>query len=272
LAWIKSGTAAVLVAVLGGSKVYPSIGVLAWLACDSILKKKIRITDYVVANGAITGIALATSWIISGDTYAVPPISLTSHGLITGRNGEPLGMWLTVISVGSILFGYWKTIGKTSIEQNNRHLGTTEYAAIITEKDQGFDNWTNLSFIIWLTSYCLTTSYDYRLIFIFPLLTKLVAKAADTPLRKGKPSIELIGCAIASAYLYAPIIYMCIESAQESTVANKTWLQASALIASRYGVGALSRVLDIAGLPFLAGVGVAFIMRSGRSYSTDKEI
>jgi len=262
----------VLVAVLGGSKVYPSIGVLAWLACDSILKKKIRITDYVVATGAITGIALATSWITSGDTYAVPPISLTSHGLITGRNGEPLGMWLTVISVGSMLFGYWETIGKTSIEQENRHLGTTKYAAMITEKEQGLDNWTKLSFIIWITSYCLTASFDYRLIFLFPLLTKLVAKAADTPLRKGRPSIELIGCAIASAYLYTPIIYMCIESTQESTVANSTWLQATALITSRYGVGAMSRVLDIAGLPLLAGMGIAFIVRSGRSYSTDKQI
>lgn len=95
-----------IVALLGGSKIYQSIGVLAWLAADSTLKKKIRITDCIIATGALAGIAICASWMSPGDTYAIPPISLTSYGLIFGRNGEHLDAGQAFASIGAMVNGY----------------------------------------------------------------------------------------------------------------------------------------------------------------------
>jgi len=261
LTWIKPGTAAVLVAVLGGSKIYPSIGVLAWFAFESKLQNKIGKEDCLIAAGAIAGMALSAPWILSGDTYAIPPISLTSHGLVAGRNGEPMAALWTLISIGSMVAGYWGFARESQREHENAAKQDPDETNSIKNCAGDIDTWTSLSFLSWVTSYCLTTSFDYRLIFLFPLLTKLPAKATKTARRNAKPSVAIIGCAIAAAYLYLPFIYMWIEESQMSSLTSGGWQESIALIAARYGTGALSRLLDLTGLPYLAGICACYVKR-----------
>lgn len=262
--WVKTGTATLLVAGLGGSKIYPSIAVLAWLAADSTLNKRVRITDCMIAAGALAGIAMSAAWMLSGDTYAVPPISLTSHGLIVGRNGEPLGAGQTFVSIGAMVTGYW---GTRKQGQRRDKLGDEKdliHTNAHSQEERGSDNWALLALMTWITSYCLTTSFDYRLIFLFPLLIKLASEATHGARWNGNPSVYVIACGIAASYLYVPIVYMWIESTQESTLATSDWIVSNTLVAGRYAVGGLSRLLDLVGLPYLAGISVGYVLGLGR--------
>ena len=259
--WLSKATCFCLALLLGGAKVYPSLGLLLWLGCELGIQKRCKSIDLWIAAGAITGGLTAVPWILSGDQYAVPAISLTSHGLIAGRSGEAGGAFLSIVSASVACLGYAYSLkcfrntntANTNGPKNNR------------ERAKGYNDWPwiRLSFATWLVSYAVTASFDYRLVLLYPALIGLAANIGSIGGMQSKQRRLLaVASVLTIVYMLTPLTYMASESLQIPITSFKGWLYSPLRMTLKYGSASLSRLLDSIGLPFIAGTAAGYIQAS----------
>jgi len=261
----RSRAIAIIVASLIASiatavKIYPGIGIIAWLAGERVIHKSRNNADLAIAIGCLSGLLSALPWIGSGDGYASPPISITSHGLQTGRDLGCIGFTVTAAST-AILIGTYLWARKKSISNTEANVSDGSRSSEFWTRDIAF-----LGFIIWLFSYCLTTSFDYRLIYIFPFLLYIIGAESGLKTMPNQYNTRLkTASIIVISYMAIPLIYMATEHATALSLLTSIhkggfWQLAPTL--TRYISAATSRILDYAGLPIFSGIGIAYIINT----------
>jgi len=252
--------ASLVAAIATAVKIYPGIGIIAWLAGERVIHKSRNNADLAIAIGCLSGLLSALPWIGSGDGYASPTISITSHGLQTGRDLGGIGFTATAASTAILIGAYlWA-----------RKKGTNNMDANVADGSRSSGVWTRdiafLGFIIWLCSYCLTTSFDYRLIYIFPFLLYIIGAESGRTTMPRQCNMQLkTASIIIISYMTIPLIYIATEHATALSLLNsihkgELWQLAPTL--TRYISATTSRILDYAGLPIFSGIGIAYMINT----------
>jgi hypothetical protein len=252
--------ASLIAAFATAIKIYPGIGMIAWLAGERVIHKSRNTADLAIAIGCLSGLLSALPWIGSGDGYASPPISITAHGLQTGRDLGGIGFTATAVSA-AIFIGAYLWTRKEGISDSEAKIPEYSRSAEGWIKDIGF-----LGFIIWLCSYCLTTSFDYRLIYIFPFLLYIIGAESRRHAMPCQYNSQIqTALIIIVLYMTIPLLYMATEHATSISLLaviqkGGFWEVLPTLV--RYTSAATSRILDYAGLPTFGGIGLAYIVNS----------
>lgn len=262
--------ASVIAASATAIKIYPGIGIIAWLSGERIIQKNKNGADLAIAIGSLAGLLSALPWIWSGDGFASPPISVAAHGLQTGRDLGEIGPTATLASVAVLIGAYLWTkkggVGVYNVKTSDRHQPPEDWT-----RDIGF-----LGFIIWLCSYCLTTSFDYRLIYIFPFLLYIVGLESRRYAKPNQWSAQIqTAVIIVLLYMAIPLIYMATENATSFALIagfqrGELWLIAPTI--GRYASAAASRILNYAGLPIFAGIGLGYIFNTWTHRESDNRV
>ena len=255
--WLTSAMGFCAAFVLGGAKVYPTLGVLLWIGFEWSQRRRRKKIDFWIVLGAIAGGLTAIPWMLSGDQHAAPPISLTSHGLIADRGGGTSSVILSIMTISMACLGYAvcrKYIEKNNIDNSNRT--NSRYSDLQKEIEW---SWIRLSFGTWLISYTLTTSFDYRFIFLYPILIGISAKVGQDYNMNSKIRAVLTGTAVVMVlYMMTPLTYMATEAISSSITSAGGWLHSPLQMTVKYGSAGLSRFLDSIGLPFIAGTSAGY--------------
>ncbi len=252
--------ASLIAAFATAVKIYPGIGIIAWLAGERVIHKSRNTADLAIAIGCLSGLLSALPWIGSGDGYASPPISITAHGLQTGRDLGGIGFAATAVSAAIFISAYLWTrkegISDTEVKIREHSRSSKGWA-----KDIGF-----LGFIVWLCSYCLTTSFDYRLIYILPFLLYIIGAESRRHAMPCQYNAQIKTASIIIVlYMTIPLLYMATEHATVlSMLASFKKLEFWQLLPTliKYTSAATSRILDYAGLPIFGGIGLAYIVNT----------
>lgn len=258
--WLAKSLSFWLALLLGGAKVYPSLGILLWIGFEYVLKRKRKGIDPWIAAGAITGALTAIPWIQSGDKYASPPISITSHGLVSGRDGETGAMLISLVSIAFVYIGY--TYISKQVKGNDRLTAVEKPLTSSSRNDEGEWSWIVLCLGTWIASYCLTTSFDYRFIFVYPFLIGLTADASKgTELDSKTKAAGVAIILLIIAYMYSPLTYMATEGLRYEATSMEGWMHSPMPMLVKYGSAGLSRLLDTIGLPLTTGCAIGYIYK-----------
>ena len=158
-----------LLAILGTLKIYPFAGILIpFLACSSKLKRALIIcfaaTGAILISGEIGLIAVrsVTSWnSISYGMSIIPLILSQKFQISVSRESAGLLGFLSVIIAGLIIRKFFRN----EIQKTARKI----------ESSGDFNFSFQLFALIFLLSYFVGTSYDYRLVLSMPLFMILFA-------------------------------------------------------------------------------------------------
>ena len=256
--WSSKLTTAIMAFVVSGVKIYPELGIICWLWYERLLKK--REIDRWIAVGAIGGLISAIPWMLSGEKFALPPVSLTSHGLIAGRNGEEFGLLLTALSICVMCTAY--AAHNKTVQLQQTEIVKRSYGRITANLISPRWAFAKLGLVTWAISYVVTTSFDYRLVFVLPILIVIGDDLNGTVIAKNTGDKSVMRIALISAFLYMwiPLSYMLSEKLGSLGPGPEAWTSFTISDYIRFTSALLSRILDAAGLPFFLGAVTSFII------------
>lgn len=224
-------------------KAYPGPGLVLWLLCEVVRTKKRLIPAHIfVGVGTFLGIITLVPWLLTGDNVPMPGIGIASHGLFVGLGYSNYPNWSSAISFTSFALSSG-IFTRTCLNSSRFSRELTNY---ISEYKVLWIN-TVIGCTTWISCYCLNTNFDYRLIFLGPLV---ILCMSTYPVLTS--SISINGCRIVFSVLlvksFNPYIYQLSHD--------------YGLERLRLSLGVLSKTTDLLGMPMLAGVLCALIASS----------
>ena len=242
-------------------KVYPVIGLFAWVFQDWLLWRRVRPKALMVLIGASLGMLSALSWLLLyGSKAPDPGEGVMAHGFMTSTlfwiSQQLSNQWanwpapLNAISLISIKITVITISFLVAINHNFSGL----WRQFLSSRCQGYvkDFLGIYVFVMtatWLGCYLFSSSFDYRLIFSFPALIACIA-LVTSPLVAGKSLRFLF-----KLFIFAlPLIFL-----------PSLFLTEHAIKSRFIPVGVVDSLVPIAdylALPLIAGVLMGLIFPS----------
>ena len=243
-------------------KVYPVIGLWAWVVQDWLRWHRVRPKALMVLVGASLGMLSALSWLLRyGSKAPDPGEGVLAHGFMTSTLFQisqllshqwahwpaPLNAALLIaikIAVITICFLVALNHGFSGLWREFLASRCQDYVKSFLEI------YVALTAATWLGCYLFSSSFDYRLIFAFPALIACVA-LITSPLTVGKS----LGFLFELFILAIPLLFVpSLILAEHGT---------KSLFIPVGVVDALVLIADYLALPLVAGVLLALIFPSG---------
>jgi len=192
--------AAALAWMLVAIKLYPVVGILAWVGQSLLWRPRFDWLRGATVAGAFGGLTSALPWFISyGKTAAQPSVGLISHGFrVSPLSSSQLSITLPVVYeriypiaqplLGLMLFAIAFLISCQS-DLSGRWI------RILDQVSSGFERrflqiFPALLGCVWLGCFFFSRNFDYRLIFVFPVVT--ICFSIWLTMRNDKSRIRLL--------------------------------------------------------------------------------
>jgi len=245
-------------------KVYPVIGLWAWVVQDWLRWRRVRPKALMVLVGASLGMLSALSWLLRyGSKAPDPGEGVLAHGFMTS----------TLFQISQLLSHQWAhwpaplnaalliaikiAVITISFLVALNHGFSGLWREFLASRCQSYvksflEIYTTLTAATWLGCYLFSSSFDYRLIFAFPALIACVALITTTsPLNVGKS----LGFLFELFMLALPLVFLPTLIFTEHGTRS--------LLIPVGVVDAVVLIADYFALPLVAGVLLALIFPSG---------
>lgn len=242
--------------ILAGAKIYPGLGIVAWCAwtLGRGHEKEYRGSAKLICIAALAGLASTVPWMLTGDQAAKPGVGIISHGLAaqigSGEWGLIGGIASYTFFVSTIIACLWSrgSIGRMqNAKENGRRI-------VIST-----GGWITCA--CWLGCFVASTSYDYRIILVYPTAIGLIG---NWKWQRWNRAEILVGLTIV-LQVTTPTIYMVTYSALVPKAGGGADLIQTVVLLMRYSGFWLNRVLDVCLLPITAGILVMLLFNSRQS-------
>ena len=214
-------------------KAYPAAGIFLWAFLErTTSKKKPRYQHGTLVIGVIAGILTFLPWLFLGESMPKPGVGLVSHSLLIGSGVDSYSSYASIYSL-LIFCSVLVVLAKTIIRTSGIRSEIRKYFG-----GPGFRNtFARLGLAIWLGCYTINTNYDYRMVFLIPIIVSVSACLSNSNsavLRR----IAAIIIVVAVTKSFNPYLY-------QFSVENSA-------TASRLVFGFISKSMDIVGMPVMA--------------------
>ena len=243
-------------------KVYPVVGLWAWVVQDWLRWRRLRPKALMVLVGASLGMLSALSWLLHyGSKAPYPGEGVLAHGFMTStlfkisqQLSHQWANWPAPLNAVLLIAIKIAVITMSFLVAFNHNFSGL-WREFLASRCQAYSRnfleiYIVLTTAVWLGCYLFSSSYDYRLIFAFPALIACVA-LITSPLTIGKSLGFLFELLILALHLLFLPSLLFTEYGTRS------------LFVPVGAVHALVLIADYLALPLMAGVLLALILPSG---------
>jgi hypothetical protein len=188
--------AAALAWMVVAIKVYPLVGIVAWVGQSLLWRPRLDWLRGATLAGALAGLASAFSWLLhQGKGAAQPAAGVISHGLRVPLPASPEPMaYSAIFSIIQPLLGL--ALFMLAISYSFRADLSGQWMRMLDRKSVGFERRFLQTFpallgSVWLGCFFFSSSFDYRLILVFPAYVSCFSLWACMPQEDGRTRLLL---------------------------------------------------------------------------------